>query len=68
MENKCVPRTEHCGKPLSRGQGYGVKSQNLTEDDIFKMYEIIHVRVLPLIPIISSLGIIISWLSESNAQ
>ena len=37
MENRSGPRTEPCGTPYSRGRGSEEKSQNLTEDDLFRM-------------------------------
>ena len=37
MENRSGPRTESCGTPYSRGRETIEKSQNLTEDDLFRM-------------------------------
>ena len=52
MENRSGPRTEPCGMPYSRGRESEVKSHNLTDDDLFRMYELSHLSGKPLIPII----------------
>ena len=45
-----------------------MKSQKLTEGDLFRMYQLSNLRAPPLMLIISSLDIIISWRRELNVQ